>query len=190
MTWRWFRKDQTQSQAETLFEALNAAARSPALYAAAGAPDTIEGRFEVLGLHIFLALRRLRRDAPASDRLSIALQEIFFRRLDGALREIGVGDLSIGRKIRGLAEAFYGRAAAYERAMGEGPDALAAALARNVIESGDAGRARLLAEYVLKADLRLASAQADGLVDAIKDLMPLSEAVTAKNGDDQRRKPD
>jgi cytochrome b pre-mRNA-processing protein 3 len=177
MTRRWFRKDQTQSQAETLFEALNEAARAPALYAAAGAPDTVEGRFEVLGLHVFLALRRLKRDAPASDRLSVALQEIFFRRLDDALREIGVGDLSIGRKIRGLAEAFYGRAAAYEKAFGEGQNALPAALARNVFESGDAGRARLLADYSLKADHRLASAEADGLFDAIKDLKSLSEAI-------------
>jgi cytochrome b pre-mRNA-processing protein 3 len=177
MTRRWFRKDQTQSQAETLFEALNEAARSPALYADAGAPDTVEGRFEVLGLHVFLALRRLKRDAPASDRLSVALQEIFFRRLDDALREIGVGDLSIGRKIRGLAEAFYGRAAAYEKAFGEGQEALAAALARNVFESADAGPARLLADYALKADHRLASAEADGLFDAIKDLMSLSEAI-------------
>lgn len=187
MTLRWFRKDQTQSQAETLFEALNDAARAPALYTAAGAPDTVEGRFEVLGLHVFLALRRLKRDAPASDRLSIALQEIFFRRLDDALRETGVGDLSIGRKIRGLAEAFYGRAAAYEKAFGEGPDALATALSRNVFESADAGRARLLADYAMKADHRLASADADALFGAIKELVSLCEAVTGPNGDGRKQ---
>lgn len=181
MTRRWFRKDQTQSQAETLFEALNDAARAPALYAAAEAPDTVEGRFEVLGLHIFLAMRRLKRDAPASDRLSTALQEVFFRRLDDALREIGVGDLSIGRKIRGLAEAFYGRATAYDKAFGEGPGAVAEALARNVFDSAEPGRAQLLANYVMKADHRLAAAAPDELLETIRELSALSAAMPEKN---------
>jgi cytochrome b pre-mRNA-processing protein 3 len=167
---RWFRKDQTQSQAETLFEALNEAARAPALYAGAGAPDTVEGRFEVLGLHVFLAMRRLRRDAPASDRLSAALQEVFFRRLDDALREIGVGDLSIGRKIRGLAEAFYGRATAYDKAFSDGDDAVAAALARTVLESPEASQARLLADYAMRADHRLTAAAPEALLEAIRGL--------------------
>lgn len=183
MILRWFRKDQTQSQAETLFEALNDAARSPALYAGAGAPDTIEGRFEILALHVLLAMRRLRQDGPAGNRLSTALQEIFFRRLDDALREIGVGDLSIGRKIRGLAEAFYGRATAYDKALGEGHDAIAAALARNVFESGDRARARLLADYALKADHRLSAASAGMIVETFRALETASAAMTARSSD-------
>lgn len=183
MTARWFRKDQTQSQAETLFGALNGAARSPALFGAGGAADTVEGRFEVLGLHVFLVLRRLRRDAPASDRLSAALQEVFFRRLDDALREIGVGDLSIGRKIRGLAEAFYGRAGAYDRAFAEGPDAVVAALARNVFESADASRARFLAEYAMKADQCLEAAAPDALLGAVNSLSQLGAAMAGQTAD-------
>lgn len=190
MTRRWFRKDQTQSQAETLFEALNEAARAPALFAAAGAPDTVDGRFEVLGLHVFLAMRRLKRDAPASDRLSAALQEVFFRRLDDALREIGVGDLSIGRKIRGLAEAFYGRASAYDKAFGAGPEALAAALARNVFESADASRAGLLADYALKADHRLSEAPSDALLAAVGGLGAISETITGSTSDERTDQPD
>lgn len=183
MILRWFRKDQTQSQAETLFEALNDASRAPILYAGAGAPDTIEGRFEVLALHVLLAMRRLRQDGPAGNRLSTALQEIFFRRLDDALRETGVGDLSIGRKIRGLAEAFYGRATAYDKALGEGHDAIAAALARNVFESGDAARARLLADYALKADHLLSAAPPESLVAAIRTLDATGAAFTAGSSD-------
>ncbi len=179
---RLFRKDQTQSQAETLFEALNAAARRPAFYAGASAPDTVDGRFEVLAVHVFLAIRRLRRDSPASDRLSVALQEKFFQRLDDALRELGVGDLSVGRKIRGLAEAFYGRAAAYEKALCEGGDTLEVALARNVYESADPGQARLLAAYVLEADRRLAAAPADKLVEAIR---ALGEIIIGRTGDER-----
>lgn len=182
---RWFRKDQTQSQAETLFAALNDQARQPAFYAVAGAPDTVEGRFEVLALHVFLAIRRLKRDAPASDRLSAALQEAFFRRLDDALRELGVGDLSIGRKIRGLAEAFYGRASAYEKALAEGGEALAAAVARNVHESADAGRGRLLADYMAKADLALAGAAAEDLAKTVAGLAALSSAIEDAAVDDR-----
>ncbi len=163
----WFRKDQTQSQAETLFAALNDQARRPAFYAAGGAPDTVEGRFEVLAAHLFLVIRRLKRDAPASDRLSAALQSIFFRRLDDALREMGVGDLSVGRKIRGFAESFYGRATAYDAALGDQDDALAKALARNVYESGDPQRARLLAAYITRADDALAATPAADLAAAV-----------------------
>ncbi len=182
----WFRKDQTQSQAETLFEGLNEQARRPEFYERARAPDTVEGRFEVLALHMFLIIRRLKRDAPASDRLSAAIQEVFFRRLDHALRELGVGDLSIGRKIRGLAEAFYGRASAYEKAMGDGArDAISAALARNVFESADAARALPLADYLVKADQLLAEAPEHDLSCAIARLKGLSAEIQDANADDR-----
>ena len=181
----WFRKDQTQSQAETLFEGLNEQARRPEIYERAGAPDTVEGRFEVLALHVFLMIRRLKRDAPASDRLSAAIQEIFFRRLDHALRELGVGDLSIGRKIRGLAEAFYGRASAYEKAMAEGGEAITVALARNVFESNDAARAAQLADYMMKADRLFADTAADELPGAIARLSDLSGAIEGSAADDR-----
>lgn len=183
---QWFRKNQTQSQAETLFEALNAAARRSQFYTGGGAPDTVEGRFEVLAIHVFLAIRRLRLDAPASDRLSIVLQEVFFRRLDHSLRELGVGDLSIGRKIRGLAEAFYGRAAAYEKAISNGGDALAAALTRNVYESADPGRARLLAAYVAQADHHIGATPPEFLIEAIGGLGALCDSIFGRECDEQR----
>ena len=179
----WFRKDQTQSQAETLFGLLNEQARQPEFYARAGTPDTTEGRFEILALHMFLLVRRLKRDAPASDRLSVAMQEAFFRRLDHAMRELGVGDLSIGRKIRGLAEAFYGRASAYEKAIGDGADALATALARNVFESAAAERAKPLADYMLKADRLLAETPADDLPGAVTRLAKLSGEIEGSLAD-------
>ena len=105
----------------------------------------------MLTLHMFLAIDRLRRDAPEHDRLIRRLQEVFFEHLDAALREMGVGDLSVGRKIRGLAEAFYGRIAAYERAIAAEDGSLAAALARNVIGSEDPRKGAPLAAYVIAA---------------------------------------
>lgn len=167
---RLFRKDQVRSQAETLYAALAKEARRPVFYAVAGAPDTAEGRFDMLALHMFLAIERLRRDGAATERLTRLLQEIFFEGLDSALREMGVGDLSVGRKIRALAESFYGRYAAYGRAAGADDDALAAAIARNILNTEDAAAGRKLAAYVREAAAALSAASADMLPAAVAEL--------------------
>ncbi|MEK7265026.1 MAG: ubiquinol-cytochrome C chaperone family protein [Pseudomonadota bacterium] len=168
-----FRKDRVRSQAETLYAALAGRSRAPEFYAIAGAPDTPEGRFDLLSLHMFLIIDRLRREAPETDRLVRLVQEVFFERLDSALREMGVGDLSVGRKIRGLAEAFYGRYAAYETGVRDESGALKAALARNVYGSDDAERALLLADYVRAARSHLSAVPLDALdaeVDALAEI--------------------
>ena len=170
-----FRKDRVRSQAETLYAAIADQARAPDLYALCGAPDTPEGRFDMLALHMVLAIDRLRRDAPATDRLVRLVQEIFFESLDSALREMGVGDLSVGRKMRGLAEAFYGRYSAYDQAGTS--DALEAAIARNALGSDDPMAARRLAGYFRQAQSALADASADDLPDAIRRLAALSREV-------------
>ena len=169
-----FRKDRVRIQAETLFGEISAQARNPSLFLAGGAPDTVEGRFEMLALHLFLVVRRLRADAPTHDKLSRAIQELFFQELDSALRELGVGDLSVGRKIRALAEAFYGRADAYDRAISEGPDALADAIARNALETDNAEKGRLLAGYVTAAARKLDNENAGNLAAAIANLADIA----------------
>lgn len=175
-----FRKDRTRSQAETIHEALAEQARAPEFYADAGAPDTPEGRFDMLALHMFLAIDRLRREAPQTDRLVRLLQEVFFERLDSALREMGVGDLSVGRKIRGLAEALYGRISAYDRSFEIEAGALEAAIARNVLATEDAERAAPLADYMRAARAKLADAPIDALDTAIADLASLSRSVISR----------
>lgn len=170
-----FRKDPVRSQAETLFAAVTEQARAPEFYAGAGVPDTPEGRFELLAVHMFLAVHRLRREAPASDRLVEALQEVFFRRLDHALREMGVGDLSVGRKIRAFAESFYGRYRAYEEGLAS-PPLLDAAIARNIFESHDAARGAPLADYVRAATEALAASPE--LARGMADLGRLSAPLT------------
>lgn len=172
-----FRKDRDRIQAETLHAALAEQARAPEFFTGPGAPDTPEGRFDMLALHMFLAIERLRRDAPQTDRLVRLLQEVFFERLDSALREMGVGDLSVGRKIRGLAEAFYGRLAAYERGFAGGAGELEAAIARNVLGTGDAGKAASLATYMRAAREALQSAPIENLGEAIKGLAQLSRNI-------------
>mgnify|MGYP001352493189 CR=1 FL=1 len=176
-----FRKDPVRSQAETLHDALARQARAPEFFLAGGAPDTAEGRFEVLAAHMFLALRRLRREAPATDRLMRLVQEVFFERLDSALREMGVGDLVVGRKIRALAEAFYGRNAAYERALADGGENLAGAIARNILNDNDATRGEAIAKYVAAAAAHLDKAPVEDLARAISELEPMSRAIGKEN---------
>jgi len=178
---RVFRKDRVRSQAETLYAALAEQSRAPEFYALAGVPDTPEGRFELLSAHMFIVLSRLRRDAPQTDRLVRLLQEVFFERLDSALRELGVGDLSVGRKIRALAESFYGRYSAYETASGVDGEALKSALARNVFASEDANKAASVAAYVVAARSRLDAVPLDALSGAVEALSELSASLITKH---------
>ena len=172
-----FRKDQARSQAETLYRALAEQARAPELFSRAGAPDTPEGRFDVLALHVAIALERLRAEGPAADKLTRRLQEVFFESLDGALREMGVGDLSVGRKIRGLAEAFYGRYGAYRAGLSEYGDALASAIARNILSCDHPEKARTLALYARAAHEALRNSPVDSLADAVAGWRALSREI-------------
>jgi cytochrome b pre-mRNA-processing protein 3 len=109
------------------------AARDPWLYTDIGVPDTLDGRFDAIGLYAFLAIDRLSRDAPPGPEAAQALFDAMFRDMDINLREMGVGDLSVGRKVKEMWEAFHGRAKAYSAPVAAGDaDALAQALARNV----------------------------------------------------------
>ncbi len=124
---------------ELVYGDIVAAARLPALYTVMGVPDTVMGRFDSLVLHVALLLRRLRALPPPADQLAQELVDRFFKDLDSALREIGIGDVSVPKKVRALGEAFYGRAAAYDEALSpDAPaDALEQALARNVLGRED-----------------------------------------------------
>lgn len=141
----------------TVYEAIVAAARHPVLYADWGVADTVDGRFDMITLHAFLVLDRLKGEA-ADFRQSLV--DEFFRDMDRSMREMGVGDLSVGKKVRKMAEVFYGRVAAYDKALLESPGALETALARNVYPDGppDSGVANLAA-YVLEARNHLATQQ-------------------------------
>lgn len=160
-----FRKDPIKDAADALYAAAAEQARLPVFFTAYGVEDTVEGRFEMMALHAYLILRRLRDSGDAGARLARAFTETFFAELDAALREMGVGDLSVGRMIRGLAEAFYGRIAAYENALAgkEDEDALPRALARNVFAAESAAGARPLAAY-LRACIERLDSQPDGRI--------------------------
>ncbi len=116
-----------------LYCAAVAAARAPAFYAGLGVPDTLDGRFDLVGLHVFLLIRRLTALPQPGPTLAQAVFDAMFHDMDTTLRELGVGDMSVGKKVKVMWEAFHGRSAAYQAALDDpDPQALPAALARNV----------------------------------------------------------
>ena len=153
-----FRRSPDPSTIATLYGVIVAQARSPAFYARYGAPDTVLGRFDMVVLHAVLLVRRLNA-SPATRTLGQGLFDAFCRDMDDNLREMGVTDIGVPRKMRKIAEGFYGRARAYETALAEsGDDALVAALTRNVYADAVPVAAVALAAYVRAAARMLGEA--------------------------------
>lgn len=140
--------------ARDLYEKIVTAARRPAFYMGEGAvPDTVEGRFDLVALHAFLIFRRLKSDTGTMPGLKQALFDVMFDDMDASLREMGVGDIKVGKKVRTLAEDMFGRIAVYDPALdASDTGALAAALSRNIWEEADAPAAEPLAAYVVAAN--------------------------------------
>src|SRR3989442_6202813 len=107
-------------------------ARQPGFFIAGGVPDTIDGRFELICLHAFLYLHRLKREQKRAARLGQRFFDTMFGDFDRSLREMGTGDLSVGREVKRMAEAFYGRIGAYEQGLEADDAVLRPALARNL----------------------------------------------------------
>jgi cytochrome b pre-mRNA-processing protein 3 len=133
-------------------------ARQPVFFAECGVPDTIDGRFELICLFAFLYLYRLKSERPQASALAQAFFDAMFGDFDRALREIGVGDLVVGRRVQRMAQGFYGRIRAYEDGIAADDAVLAAALARNLYGTVAAPAAHLdaMTTYVRRAaaDLR------------------------------------
>ncbi|MDF1790653.1 MAG: ubiquinol-cytochrome C chaperone family protein [Thalassobaculaceae bacterium] len=137
---------------ERLYDAVVDQARTPAFYADLGVTDQLESRFDLLVLHLHLVIRRLSAsDEPRGAALAQGLFDAFFHDMDRTLRAIGVGDMSVGKKVKDMVRAYYGRCAAYEEAL-TGKADLADAIARNIYAGDDsAPHAPALAAYVRRA---------------------------------------
>ena len=162
---RLFSGPRTPAAAWELYRAAVAAARRPAVMLALGVPDTLDGRFELVTLHVALLLRRVQR-APALEGLGQGLVDLFVADMDRNLREMGAGDLSVGKKVRRMASAFYGRLDAYSGGLDRGRD-LAAAAERNLYGTLEAapGQAERAAAYIRAVEAALA-AQEDAALAA------------------------
>lgn len=138
-----------------LHERVVAASRDPALYGEGGLPDTVEGRFEALALSALVVLRRLRRlPAPAGD-VAQELVDALFAHLEVALREIGVGDMGVPKRMKRLARAFYDRAAKYDPLLDAAdPEGLSREMAGRLASDPPLAAARL----ILDGQARLAEA--------------------------------
>jgi cytochrome b pre-mRNA-processing protein 3 len=150
------------------------AARHPDFFASYQVPDTLDGRFDLVGLQVSLLIRRLHRDAdPRGAALAQAVFDAMFADMDFNLREMGVGDMSIARRMKAMWEAFHGRAQAYEIALtANDRPALALALARNVwrgtVEEGAAGPVAL-ARHAFATEAALATQSLEDLLAARVD---------------------
>src|SRR5580693_2472363 len=180
-----FRRSVHDNRIHVLYGMIVAQARTGVFYRNYGIPDTVQGRFELLVLHLVLVLRSLNRRSRAprtfggwrrGESLGQLLFDAFCRDLDANLREMGVGDLAVPKRMQAFAEAFYGRQAAYLAALDAADQRVfEKALARNIFPAGnDAGAARL-ARYARAAVTRL-DAQDDGALIRGEVVFPDPEA--------------
>jgi cytochrome b pre-mRNA-processing protein 3 len=146
--------------AARIYAAALAAARRPALYLDYGVPDTLQGRFEMVALHLFAVLHRLMHEPGDGRDLARMVSERFVDDMDGAFREMGVGDLSVPKRMQKLYSSFAGRITAYERGIVDEGGALADAISRNIFpDGGEARHAAALADYLRAAVRAIRSAE-------------------------------
>jgi cytochrome b pre-mRNA-processing protein 3 len=140
---------------EAIYGMIVTQAREPLFYRDLGVPDTVNGRFDLLVLHLWMVLGRL-KSLPGGAGLSQALFDRFCNDMDDNLREMGVGDLTVPKRMQAFGEAFYGRAAAYDLALTAGEEPLAQALCKNILNGEGIENARQLALYAKSAIAALA----------------------------------
>ena len=167
------RKRQYRDAAAGLYARIVRQSRHPELYLELGVPDTVEGRFEMIVLHLFALTHRLVRASDGDADFARAVTEAFVADMDANLREMGVGDLSVGKKVRTLYAVYGRRVAAYDVAIsgnaGSGAeasreDALEAAIARNVYAgNGPRDAPGRMAGYVRRMVAALAAAPAEAI---------------------------
>ena len=163
---------------EALYAQIVAAARQTVFYSDWNVPDTPLGRFEMLSLHMYLVQHRLRGEDGVAAEVAQVLIDEFFLDVEHSLRELGISDVGVPKRMKKLAKMFYGRTAAYDEALRDDDRvALAAALARNVRpDSGGWSEAPLLASYVCAASGQLAAQSAESIVSGTV-LFPVAGAV-------------
>ncbi len=161
-----------------LYGSAVAAARDPYLYATLGVPDTLDGRFDAICLHVYLLIRRLNQDGAAGAEMAQAVFDAMFHDMDINLREMGVGDMSVGKRNRKMWEAFHGRSAAYAAAW-EDADAFAAAIGRNFWRGIEppAGSTAILVRLARAQHAALLAQPATTIMAGTVQFLPAQEAT-------------
>jgi cytochrome b pre-mRNA-processing protein 3 len=172
------RRNKQERAGFLLYGAAVVAARDPYFYTDLDVPDTLDGRFDLVGVHGFLLIRRLRNTPPPGPALAQAVFDAMFSDMDINLRELGVSDLSVGKRVKTMWEAFHGRAASYEVHLQAGdPAGLAEALARNVWRGEPPGDAAAIARAMFAQDAHLARQPIEALAVGRVDFLPAREAA-------------
>ena len=154
----WWRSQKSSANVIKSYEVIVSQARQPELYIKFSVADSVDGRFDMLGLHICLVFKRLKLESTKAKEFSQSLFDLMFKDMDYSLREMGVGDLSVGNRVKEMGRALLGRLEAYEVAIGLDGLALENALIRNVYRGNMkfSNEAEELARYVRSLDAFLA----------------------------------
>jgi cytochrome b pre-mRNA-processing protein 3 len=149
-----------------LYASAVAQARSAAFYRDFGVRDSLEGRFELFSLHVIFLIERLKGQGDAAAETSQAVFDSYVKGLDDAFREIGVSDTAVGKKMKKLAGAFYGRLKTYDEAIATLPDTAAVGdfLARTAFEERGEGDVAALSAYLIQTRAALAEQSLDALL--------------------------
>jgi cytochrome b pre-mRNA-processing protein 3 len=157
MIFNMFRKSTAPDAVHEAYRAIVAQSRREVFYAQWDVPDTVTGRFDMISLHLALFLRRLKDDAAARP-FAQAVVERFFRDMDHSIRELGVTDLGVPRKVKTMGKLFYGLAESISRALDSGSASeVEATLVRNIYGGESKPGAARLAAYVVDEAARLAA---------------------------------
>ncbi len=160
------KKTDNEKIVSSIYSSVVAAGRQPALYARWGVPDTPIGRYEAIGLHMILFLHRTRGGSEAMEQLSQDVLDEFFLELDHSIRELGVGDAGVPKRMKKLGKMFYGRMKPYWTALDENNvENLADAVIRNVSpENMDGLNGHAIATYMIKGAEQLSALTDDAVL--------------------------
>ncbi|MFB2551201.1 ubiquinol-cytochrome C chaperone family protein [Ensifer soli] len=165
MIFGWFGKKTSNSAiVERQYALLTEAGRQPSLYLGHDVPDTVMGRFEMLSAVFILYFRRTRHSGRAGQEIAQEIVDAFFEDIDHSIRELGVGDVSVPKRMKKLAGMFYGRLESYAAALDTGSAAdLAASLRRNFYPEAGASAPGMerLAAYLVRVEAALLAVPED-----------------------------
>lgn len=159
-----FRKNSATEPVYAVYNSIVAQSRQPVFYAQWGVPDTVTGRFDMISLHMALLFRRLRHGPQPAKDFSQAVFDLFFKDMDRSLREMGVGDLAVPKKIQKMGNIFFGLLAAMNEAIDRNDRAaLAGVISRNIFDGGEPEHSATLASYIIERDATLATQRVEAI---------------------------
>jgi cytochrome b pre-mRNA-processing protein 3 len=178
-----FRRRPYEQQGRSLYSAVVTQARRREFYADLGVPDTMDGRFDMIVLHAFLVMERLKGQGEEAEGVARALVEALFDDMDASLRELGVADLGVGRRVKQMMDGLYGRFDAYRAAVaaGDGGHALRVALDNNLFGTVETSPAQLeaMAGYLRREVLAMSGRPVGTLTAGTVEFGPPPAALPA-----------